>query len=88
MELKNVIYIDSLPRIDLHGLDRNTARVKVNEFIKDNIVLKNEIVSIIHGIGSGVLKKEVHNTLNRNKDVIDYKLFYNNNGTTIAKIRI
>ena len=88
MELNGVIFVNSLPSVDLHGFDRDSARVKVNEFIHDNIVLKNEIVCIVHGIGSGILKEEVHLTLKKNKSVIDYKLFYNNNGCTIVKLKI
>ncbi len=86
MELKDVIYIDSLPTIDLHTLDRDTARVKVLEFIKDNKILKNDIICIIHGIGTGVLKEEVNKTLKNSKDVLEYRLFYNNVGCTIVKI--
>lgn len=88
MELNDVIFIDSLPTVDLHGLDRDTARVKVLEFINDNLKMKNEIICIIHGIGDGTLKHEVHNTLKNNKNVVDYKLFYNNIGSTIVKLRL
>lgn len=88
MELREVVFINNLPTIDLHGLDRDTARVKVNEFIKDNIKMKNEIICIVHGLGSGVIKKEVHETLKRNKAVIEYKLFYNNVGSTIVKLNV
>lgn len=86
MELKEVIFIDSYPKIDLHGLDRETARVMVNDFIKENIKLKNEIVVIIHGIGSGILRKTVNDTLRKNKKVEEYKTFYNNPGSTVVKI--
>ena len=88
MELNEIIFIDNLPSIDLHGLDRDTARVKVLEFINDNKLMKNEIICVIHGIGSGIVKEEIHNTLKKSKDVWDYKLFYNNTGSTIVKIRI
>ena len=88
MKLSEVIYIDNLPSIDLHGLDCDTARVKVLEFIKDNIVLKNDIICVVHGIGSGKLKNEVHNVLKKSKYVIDYKLFYNNTGCTIVKLNV
>ena len=88
MELREVIFINNLPSIDLHGLDRDTARVKVLEFINDNKLMKNEIICIVHGVGSGIIKDEVHSTLKRSKEVIDYKLFYNNTGCTIVKIRI
>ena len=87
MELNEVIYLDNLPSIDLHGLDRDTARVKVLEFINDNRIMKNDIICIVHGVGSGVIKKEIHNLLKNNKLVIDYKLFYNNSGCTIVKIK-
>ena len=88
MELKEVIYIDSLPTIDLHGFDRDYARVKTLEFINDNIRMKSEIICIIHGRGTGIVKNEVHETLKKCKDVLDYKLFYNNIGSTIVKIKI
>ena len=88
MELRDIIFTNNLPSIDLHGLDRDSARVKVLEFIKDNKILKNEIICIIHGVGSGILKEEVHNTLKKNRDVVEYKLLYNNNGSTIARIEI
>lgn len=88
MELNEVIFTDNLPSIDLHGFDRDSARVKVLEFINDNKVLKNDIICIVHGIGSGIIKEEVHSILKRNKDVIDYKLFYNNTGCTIVKIKV
>ena len=88
MSLDEIIYIDNLPSIDLHGLDRDYARIKVLEFIKDNKAMKNDIFCIVHGIGSGVIKNEVHNTLKKTSDVIDLTLFYNNSGCTIVKIKI
>lgn len=88
MEIKEIIFTESLPKIDLHGLDRDTARVYVNDFIKENQKLKNEIFIIVHGIGNGILKQEVHKTLNKNKSVQEFKTLYNNNGSTIVKINI
>ena len=75
MEFQDVIFINDLPSIDLHGLDRDTARVKVLEFINDNKKQKQEFFSIVHGIGSGIIRNEVHTTLKRNKNVIDLKQF-------------
>ena len=88
MKLDEVIFIDSFPSIDLHGLDRDTARVKVLEFINDNIKMKKDIISIVHGIGSGIVKKEIHDTLKKNKNVLEYKLFFNNVGCTIVKLKV
>ena len=88
MELKNVIFIDSFPKIDFHGYDRETARVATNDFIEENVKLKNEVFVIIHGVGSGVIKRTVHETLKRNKRVIEYKTFYSNNGSTLVRIKL
>ncbi len=88
MNLEDVIFTDNLPTIDLHGFDRDYARVKINEFINDNRKMKNSIIVIVHGIGSGILKGETMNTLKKNKYVIDYRLFYNNIGMTLVKINI
>lgn len=88
MKLDEVIFIDSLPSIDLHGLDRDSARVKVLEFINDNIKMEKDIICIVHGIGSGIIKNEIHNILKRNNNVLEYKLFYRNIGCTIVKLKI
>lgn len=88
MEIKEIIFTESLPKVDLHGLDRDTARVYVNDFIKENQKLKNEIFIIVHGIGNGILRQEVHKTLSKNKLVQEFKTLYNNNGSTIVKINI
>lgn len=88
MTLDSIIYVDSLPKLDLHGLDRDTARVLINDFINDNIKMKNEIINIVHGHGSGIIKEITHKTLRENKYVLEYKTFYNNSGCTIVKIKI
>ena len=88
MELKEVLFLNNLPSLDLHGFDRDYARVKVLEFIKDNIVLKKDVICIVHGRGIGILKEEVHKVLKINKNVLEYKLFYNNIGCTIVKLKI
>ena len=45
------IFLERYPKIDLHGYDRDSARLMVNDFISDNIILGNEIIVIIHGKG-------------------------------------
>ena len=65
MNLNDIIFIDSLPSLDLHGFDRETARVAINDFINDNIKMKNKFIVIIHGIGSGILKDATQLTLKK-----------------------
>lgn len=88
MDLDSIIFVDNLPKLDLHGFDRETARLMVLDFIKDNIKMKNEIINIVHGHGSVILKDTVHDTLRKNRNVIEFKTFYNNDGCTIVKIKI
>ena len=87
MNLNSVIFVDNLPKLDLHGLDRDTARVAIQDFIRDNKIMKNEIINIVHGHGSGILKEITHQTLKNNRSVLEYKTFYNNDGCTIVKLK-
>lgn len=88
MKLDDVIFIENLPKLDLHGSDRQTACVLINDFIRDNIKMKNEIIVIVHGIGTGIIKNTTLKTLSKNKNVLEYKLYPYNIGCTIARIRI
>ena len=72
----NDIFLDNLPKIDLHGYDRDYARIEINDFIRDNYIQKNYQVLIIHGVGTGILRKTTHETLKHNKLVSSYKLRY------------
>lgn len=88
MEINDVIFPDSFPKLDLHGYDRETARVEINDFIIDNIKMKNEIITIVHGIGSGVIRNTTIELLSKNKNVVDFKSDYSNRGCTIVKLKI
>lgn len=82
------IFLNRYPKIDLHGLDRDSARMYVNDFVLENVILKNKNIVIIHGIGTGIVKKEVHETLRINKNVIEYKTDNFNSGCTVVKLKI
>lgn len=81
-----MILYNNLPKIDLHGYDRDYARIQINDFIQDNYYQKNEKVIIIHGIGTGILRKTTQETLKKNKLVKAYKLDNFNAGTTVVEI--
>lgn len=76
------------PRIDIHGETTNTVIFVVNDFINDNYKMKNEYILIIHGKGTGVLRKKVHEILKDNKLVEKYELDVMNLGQTIVKLKI
>jgi len=82
------IFLKNLPRLDLHGFDTETARVATNDFINDNLILKNQKILIIHGKGTGLVKKSVHESLSRRKEVIKYHTDSFNDGCTIAYLNI
>lgn len=86
--LNSVIFVDCYPKLDLHGFDRETARVAIHDFIRDQVKLRQEIVVIVHGIGSGILRTTTNEVLRQNKFVLDYKSFYYNNGCTIVQLKI
>ena len=79
--------LKNLPSIDLHGIDRDYARILINDFILDNYKLKNEKIIIIHGVGTGVIRKTTHEALRRNKFVQDYKTDYFNAGMTVVTLK-
>ena len=81
------IFLERYPKLDLHGYDRDSARMATNDFISENVVLGNDTIVIIHGIGMGIVKNEVHEALRINKCVLEYKTDNFNDGCTIVKLK-
>ena len=75
-----------MPTLDLHGEDRISAKIKINTFIEDCYKMKNYEIAIVHGIGKGILKKEVLNMLQKDKRVVEYCIDCFNEGCTLAKL--
>lgn len=82
-----MVLYKSYPTLDLHGMDREIARLKVREFLEDASELKYPYVIIMHGIGQGILRKCVHSYLKNDKNVLEYKLDFMNPGCTIVKLK-
>ena len=87
MKLNDVIFLNNLPTLDLHGYDRETAVVAISDFIRDNIKLKNKFIIIIHGIGSGIIRKTTHDYLKTNRNVLEFKIHYFNEGSTVVALK-
>ena len=83
-------YIDpftiNLPSLDLHGENRQSAIVLVDDFIKDNIKLHNKTIIIIHGKGSFVLRDFIHDYLKKDNRIESYNLDINT-GQTIVNLK-
>lgn len=75
------------PHLDIHGETSLTCIAVINSFIKDNIKLKKRTIIIIHGKGSGVLRKATHNHLKHHKNVEKYYIDGMNDGQTIVELK-
>jgi DNA mismatch repair protein MutS2 len=80
-------FYNNLPTLDLHGIDRDYARILIQDFIRDNYQIQNEKVIIIHGNGTGIIKKVTQETLKHNKQVESYKIDNFNAGQTVVTIK-
>lgn len=76
------------PQIDIHGETSSTCIAVIKSFINDNIKLKNKNIIIIHGKGTGILKKATHEYLKTCKNVKKYYIDGLNDGQTIIELDI
>lgn len=82
------IVTSKTPCLDLHGEIEAMVEVLVNSFIKDHVLMKNEVILIVHGKSTNILTKEVHRVLKENKNVKTFKLDNWNLGQTIVELNI
>lgn len=76
-----------MPTLDLHGYDRDYGRIMINDFIRDQFKMKKRQIIIVHGRGTGILKKMTQETLKRNKYVQEYKIDNFNDGMTVVTLK-
>lgn len=77
----------NLPTLDLHGIDREYARILIHDFLVDNYKLKNEKIIIVHGIGTGILRKTTQDLLRKSSIVDSYKIDNFNVGMTVVILK-
>lgn len=83
-----VIVTSKTPKLDLHNEIEKMVEALVIQFLKDNVLMKNEVVLIIHGRSGHIVKDEVYRVLKNNKYVKSYKLDNWNLGQTIVELNI
>lgn len=77
----------NLKKLDLHGECKEIAIVLINQFINECYKSGIYECEIIHGKGTGVIKKTVQETLKKNKLIENYYIDFFNDGSTIVKIK-
>lgn len=82
----NLLY-SNLPSLDLHGIDREYARILINEFLNDNFKMRKKKLVIIHGNGAGIVRKTTQETLRQSKLVAAYKIDNFNSGMTLVELK-
>ena len=60
--------------LDIRGLETLEAEAVVENFLSAAVMGRLETVTIIHGKGTGALRKAVHDILRRNKAVKSFRL--------------
>ena len=75
------------PHLDIHGETSATCIAVINTFIRQNIILKKKNIVIIHGKGSGALRKATHEHLKRHKSDAKYYIDGMNDGQTIVELK-
>ena len=76
--------------LDIRGMETLEAESVVETFLSAAVMDRMETVTIIHGKGTGALRKAVHDILRRNKSVKTFRLgMYGEgeNGVTIVTMK-
>lgn len=65
--------IGEAPSLDLHGMDSHEAVHAVDAFLNREFMTNSEAVRIIHGRGTGTLRKAIHESLKKHPLVIEFR---------------
>lgn len=76
----------NLPHLDLHGETYETITYPLNSFVKDNYLMGNTKIVIIHGRHGNVLKSRTQELLKVSKLVKKYYINSVNDGETIVEL--
>ena len=53
-------FLYNLPHLDLHSYDRTGAVAMTKMFIDENLRVEQKNIVIVHGKGTGIIRKAVH----------------------------
>ena len=72
--------------LNLIGMRVEEALIALRNYLDAAIMVRYETVNIIHGFGTGALRKAVHEFLSKSKFVVEYRLGGFNEGGAGATI--
>lgn len=76
----------NLPHLDLHGETYETMAYPLSTFIKDNYIMGNINIVVIHGRSGHVLKNRTQEILSKDKLVKKFYINSDNDGETIIEL--
>lgn len=88
--IKSNIDRDASTQIDLRGMNAIEAVMELDNFIDSSLLLGINHITIIHGKGTGVLRKEIQAHLKRHPSIKSYRLGVfgeGESGVTIAELK-
>jgi DNA mismatch repair protein MutS2 len=77
-------------RLDLRGMERDAALAAVEAFLDRMLLQGMHVAEIVHGKGTGVLRRAVQDFLSAHPDVAEFRLGEHGeggSGVTIVKLR-
>ncbi|HZV12644.1 MAG TPA: Smr/MutS family protein, partial [Candidatus Kapabacteria bacterium] len=86
----SVLSVDTKTTIDLRGMYGDEALKAVENFIDEAVAANYERIEIIHGKGTGALRKYIHNMLKSHPSVLSFRLADWNaggSGATIVELK-
>lgn len=80
-------FLYNIPELDLHGYDSLGGVAMLKNFIDNNLRIDNKKIIVVHGKGTGILKKAVHDYLKTDRRVLEFKTNNYNDGETIIILK-
>ena len=79
--------IDFGNELDLHHFHPKDTKIVVEEFIRQAVAKRLEVIRIIHGRGRSVKKREIYKYLENHKNVMTFKDDGSNWGSTVIRLK-
>jgi len=80
-------FLYNVYKIDIHGHDRFSCIVEINNAINYCVKTNQYTLVIIHGKGYQILKNSTHEYLKKDKRVKEFLINNYNDGETIVKLK-